>query len=197
MALYGGYVASKRTDKLTRVTERRKLSHDSAREITSQLAVALVIGRRHRVHDSFDLTTEGQDELAEVLAKIEHHARYIDDGPLQDAVTEAVSFLRPPPDFEIFLGKSVTGIIEDINRWIGPLVRAHVLCDKLPKECEKLPQPDPDFLAKYRDTYKETQAEWEAQIADWEAYVAAEIAEAEQAANKAQEASDSGPGGQN
>ncbi|KUM36485.1 hypothetical protein [Arthrobacter sp. EpRS71] len=192
LTLFGGYVASKRTDKATRVTERRKLSHDSAREITSQLAVALVIGRRRRIHDSFDLTQEGQDELAEVLAKIEHHARYIDDAPLRDAVAEAVSFLRPPPDFEILLGKSVTGIIEDVNRWIGPLVRAHVLCDKLPTQCEKPPNAEPDFLNTYRSKHQEAQVDWEETIAGWEALMALEAENSKKAA-VAQEASDSRP----
>jgi hypothetical protein len=86
LTLFGGYFASKGTDKVTRPTERRKPSHGSSREITSQLAVAAVFGRRHRDHASLDLTREGQDELAEVLSKMEHHANYIDSKPLQDAV---------------------------------------------------------------------------------------------------------------
>lgn len=173
LALVGGYVASKRTDRATRATERRKLSHDSAREITSQLAVAAVIGRRHRDHASLDLTQEGRDELAEVLSKMEHHVKYIDSQVLQDAVTEAIGFLRPPPDFEAYLEKSVPGIIHDLSLWIGPMVQAHVLCDKPPSQCDK-PLTEPAFLEKYRDTYQEVAANWEDFI------VSAEAAEAEE-----------------
>lgn len=180
LTLVGGYVASKRTDKATRATERRKLSHDSAREITSQLAVAAVIGRRHRDHASLDLTRDGQHELAEVLSKMEHHARYIDSKPLQDAVTEAIGFLRPPPHFEAYLEKSVPGIIHDLSLWIGPMVQAHVLCDKPPTQCDK-PLTEPAFLKKYRDKYQEVAANWEDFIVQTEAAEAEKRREAKEA----------------
>lgn len=182
LTLAGGYFASKRTDKATRVTERRKLSHDSSREITLQLATATAIARRHRDPGSLNLTTDGENELAEVVSKMEHHARYIDDKPLRDAVSEAIGFLQPPPDFEAYLGKSVPGIIHDLNVWLGPMVQAHVTCDKLPNECGKPPLTEPTFLTTYREKYMEADNEWEAFILRAEQADAEERQESRQAA---------------
>lgn len=178
LALVGGAVQAKRTDKATKATERRKLSHDSAREVTSLLAIATGIGRRHHDHSAFDLTKAGRDELADCVSTMEHHSRYISDKQLQDAVVEAVSFLRPPPHFEEHLGKSVPVIIWNVQRWIGPMVQAHVLGETMPKE--------PDFLKGYRSTYKEVESNWEDLIA-WQEKKEAEEREAKQAQRKADE----------
>ncbi|MDQ0664695.1 hypothetical protein QFZ35_003193 [Arthrobacter ulcerisalmonis] len=152
LTLIGGYFASKRTDKAARATERRKLSHDSAREVVSQLGAASGIARRNRVSGSFQLTEAGNDQLMDCCSTMEHHARYIDDAKLQEAVTEAIGFLRPPPEFEEYLGKSVSRIVYDVQQWIPPMVQAHIMGKPMPDE--------PDFLPAYRSTFEEVEDNW-------------------------------------
>lgn len=166
LALFGGYIQGKRTDKATKETERRKLSHDSAREITAQMATLSGVARRHRDHNSLDLTEQGQAELWDCCSVMSHHARYINDKALQDAVVEAVSFLRPPPYFEEIVGKSVPGIVFDLDRWLGPMVQAHIMNQAMPTE--------PDFLENYRAAHETAEEMWTDQIETQEAYYAEE-----------------------
>lgn len=166
MALLGGYFQAKRTDKSTRATELRKLSHDSAREITTQMARLSGIARRHRDGNSLDLTDEGQTELWDCCSAMENNARYITEKPLREAVNEAVSFLRPPPHFEELSGKSVPGIVHDLERWLGPMVQAHILSREKPGE--------PDFLKNYRDSLADAEDMWNEQVQMQEEYNAAE-----------------------
>ncbi|WP_454810603.1 hypothetical protein [Paenarthrobacter nitroguajacolicus] len=158
ITLLATHITFKRTGKATIATERRKLSHDSAREITTQLAVATGIGRQHRKYDSLDLTKEGRDLLAECVAIMEHHTRYIDDEVLHASVDEAIEFLRPPPQFEDYLGKSVPVIIYDLQIWLGPMVQSHVRGEQMPEE--------PDFITHYRSAYELVDERWESFMAD-------------------------------
>jgi len=166
LALFGGYVQAKRTDKATRETERRKLSHDSAREITAQVATLSGVAHRHRDHDSLDLTEQGQAELWDCCSAMAHHARYINDKALKDAVVDAVSFLRPPPYFEEIMGKSVPGIVYEVERWLGPMVQAHIMNEAMPKE--------PDYVAGFRAAYSDAGEMWASTIESQEAYYAEE-----------------------
>ncbi|QNE14862.1 hypothetical protein [Pseudarthrobacter sp. NBSH8] len=173
LALLGGFIQGKRTEKATRETERRKLSHDSAREITAQLATLSGVARKHRDHNSLDLTEQGQAELWDCCSAMAQHARYISDNGLQDAVVEAVSFLRPPPYFEEVLGKSVPGVVYDLEGWLGPMVQAHIMSQTMPQR--------PDFLADYRNAYADAEEMWASQIETQEAYYAEEREKARRA----------------
>jgi hypothetical protein len=170
-------ITFRNTNKSTIATERRKLSHDSAREITSQLAVAAGIARRHRERDSLDLTPEGQNELADCVTAMEHHARFLSDSVLQASVDEAVDFLRPPPEFELHLGRSVQGIIYDLQRWLVPMVQSHILGDAMPDE--------PAFLKNYRDTYAIAEEVWD-DFVKWEERKRTEEREARKAQRTAE-----------
>lgn len=156
MTLLATFLTFKRTSKAAVQTERRKLSHDSAREITTQLALAAGIARQHREPESLDLTKEGQDKMADCLAAMTHHAGYIDDEILQASVDEAIDFLRPPPKFEIYLARPVPSIVAALQRWLGPMVQAHILDQAMPEE--------PDFLTEFRETYQDVLDEWEAYV---------------------------------
>jgi hypothetical protein len=95
-----------------------------------------------------------------------HHARYIHDETLKASVNEAVGFLRPPPHFEEMLGKSVPGIVYDLESWLGPMVEAHILDQAMPQE--------PEFLTKYRLEYEAAEEMWNSAIETQEAYEAEE-----------------------
>lgn len=166
LALVGGYVQGKRTEKATRATEQRKLSRDSAREITAHMATLSGVARKHRDPNSLDLTEQGQTELWDCCSAMAHHARYISDDTLKASVEEAVGFLRPPPHFEEMLGRSVPGIVFDLEHWLGPMVQAHILNQPMPEE--------PTFLATYRLEYEAAEDMWQGEIESQEAYEAEE-----------------------
>lgn len=156
MTLLATFLTFRRTSKAALQSERRKLSHDSAREITTQLALAAGIARQHSDPESLDLTNEGQDKMADCLAVMTHHAGYIDDEILQASVEEAIEFLSPPPKFEIYLARPVPSIVAALQRWLGPMVQAHILDQPMAEE--------PGFVAQFRDTYQDVLEEWNAYV---------------------------------
>jgi hypothetical protein len=143
MTLLATFIAFRRTSKAAAEAERLKFSHESAREITTQLAAAAGIARQHGDPKSLDLTNEGRAQITDGIAAMAHHAGYIDDTILQASVDEATDFLRPPPRFEIYLARPVASIIADLKRWAGPMVQAHILDQPIPEEPDFLVLPEP------------------------------------------------------
>lgn len=145
LAIAGGYFQSRRTDRSTKEAERRKLSHDSARQITAELATLASVLPRHQEPRSFWLTNEGDAKLEESWAAIRNHALYLSDDALYDSVIEAGQFLFPPYPFPELLRRSLPQIAEDVEGWLAARMRAHIKGSPMP--------PEPEFLGEYRSHY--------------------------------------------
>lgn len=142
IALAAGYFQSRRANKTSIEAERRRISHDSAREITAELATLSTVLPQQIEGRWGELSIEGSNRVDAAWAVIRHHALYLSDPALQESVVEAGKYLLPPAPFPQFVGKIMPSIVRDIESWLGPRMQSHIQGKPMP--------PEPAFLKRFR-----------------------------------------------
>lgn len=153
LAVLAGVIQGALAAKHAKEARKKELSVESARNVDTQLLELEHIMYTYTDSTTGHLKSDGIEKIASRCTEMELHRRYIDDATIQQAVREAVQFLRPDSPFDASPGESTATVIKSIIRWLRPMLEAHVMDRALP--------PEPAYVQSYRDAYEDAKARWD------------------------------------